>query len=83
MRGAKLCMVFHDIRNDRAHGWKNRLRVAYQYQVVRRAYASAACSVLTVPAKNVPWLPRDAEERYSFPWEAIFLRVNRKIKIAA
>ena len=23
MRGAKLCIVFHDIRNDQAHGWKN------------------------------------------------------------
>src|SRR6185437_13922018 len=28
MRGAKVCIVFHDIRNDPAHGWKNRLRVA-------------------------------------------------------
>lgn len=67
MRGAKLCMVFHDIRNDRAHGWKNRLRVAYQYQVMRRAYIWASRSVLTVPAKNVPWLPRHATKAIFIP----------------
>jgi glycosyltransferase involved in cell wall biosynthesis len=67
MRGAKLCMVFHDIRNDRARGWKNRLRVAYQYQVMRRAYTWAARSVLTVPAKNVPWLPRHADRAIFIP----------------
>lgn len=67
MRGAKPCMVFHDIRNDQAHGWKNRLRVAYQYQVMRRAYTWAARSVLTVPAKNVPWLPRNANRAIFIP----------------
>ena len=67
MRGTKLCTVFHDIRNDRAHGWKNRLRVTYQYQVMRRAYAWAARSVLTVPAKNVPWLPRHANRATFIP----------------
>ena len=67
MRGAKVCMVFHDIRNDQAHGWKNRLRVAYQYQVMRRAYTWATRSVLTVPAKNVPWLPRSADRAIFIP----------------
>lgn len=67
MRGTKLCAVFHDIRNDQAHGWKNRLRVTYQYQVMRRAYAWAARSVLTVPAKNVPWLPRHANRATFIP----------------
>jgi glycosyltransferase involved in cell wall biosynthesis len=67
MRGAKLCMVFHDIRNDHAHGWKNRLRVAYQYQVMRKAYTWAARSILTVPAKNVPWLPRNAHKTIFIP----------------
>jgi glycosyltransferase involved in cell wall biosynthesis len=67
MRGTKLCTVFHDIRNDQAHGWKNRLRVTYQYQVMRRAYNWAARSVLTVPAKNVPWLPRHANRATFIP----------------
>lgn len=67
MRSAKPCMVFHDIRNDQARGWKNRLRVAYQYQVMRRAYTWAARSVLTVPAKNVPWLPRNANRAIFIP----------------
>lgn len=67
MRGAKPCMVFHDIRNDQASGWKNRLRVAFQYQVMRGAYAWAARSVLTVPAKNVPWLPRNADRATFIP----------------
>ncbi|HEV2315078.1 MAG TPA: glycosyltransferase [Candidatus Acidoferrales bacterium] len=67
MRGAKVCMVFHDIRNDQAHGWKNRLRVAYQYQVMRRAYTWATRSVLTVPAKNVPWLRRSADRATFIP----------------
>ncbi len=67
MRGAKVCIVFHDIRNDQAHGWKNRLRVAYQYQVMRRAYTWAARSMLTVPAKNVPWLPRNANRATFIP----------------
>ncbi len=67
MRGAKLCIVFHDIRNDQARGWKNRLRVAYQYQVMRRAYTWAARSVLTVPAKNVPWLPRSSNRAIFIP----------------
>lgn len=67
MRGAKVCMVFHDIRNDQAHGWKNRLRVTYQYQVMRRAYTWAARSVLTVTAKNVPWLPRSADRATFIP----------------
>lgn len=67
MRGAKVCMVFHDIRNDQARGWKNQLRVAYQYQVMRRAYAWAARSVLTVPAANVPWLPRSADRAIFIP----------------
>jgi glycosyltransferase involved in cell wall biosynthesis len=67
MRGAKPCMVFHDIRNDQAHGWKNRLRVAYQYQVMRLAYTWAARSILTVPAKNVPWLPRNANRAIFIP----------------
>src|SRR6185437_11639840 len=67
MRGAKPCMVFHDIRNDQASGWKNRLRVAYQYQVMRSAYTWAARSVLTVPARNVPWLPRNANRATFIP----------------
>ena len=67
MRGAKVCMVFHDIRNDQARGWKNQLRVAYQYQVMRRAYAWAARSVLTVPVANVPWLPRSADRAIFIP----------------
>jgi len=67
MRGATVCMVFHDIRNDQAHGWKNRLRVTYQYQVMRRAYTWTARSVLTVPAKNVPWLPRNANRAIFIP----------------
>ena len=38
-----------------------------QYQVTQRAYTWAARSVLTVPAKNVPWLPRNAERTIFIP----------------
>jgi glycosyltransferase involved in cell wall biosynthesis len=67
LRGARLCVVFHDVRNDLTHGWKQRLRVPCQYWTMRKAFRWAACAVLTVPAKQVPWLPRNSERAVFVP----------------
>ncbi len=67
MRGAKICVVFHDIRYDRARGWKQRVRVAFQYRTMRLALRWATRGVLTVPAEQVPWLPKNSAKSAFIP----------------
>ncbi|HKV29280.1 MAG TPA: glycosyltransferase [Candidatus Acidoferrales bacterium] len=66
LRGTKICVVFHDIRYDRAKGWKQRVRVAFQYRTMRLALRWAARVVLTVPASQVPWLPKNSAAKATF-----------------
>lgn len=72
LHGAKMCVVFHDIRYDQARGWKQRVRVAFQYRTMRLALRWAARCVLTVPAAQVPWLPKN-------PAKAVFIPVGSGI----
>ncbi|MHB8485078.1 MAG: glycosyltransferase family protein [Candidatus Acidiferrales bacterium] len=67
LRGAKVCIVFHDIRYDQARGWKQRTRVAFQYGTMRTAFRWAARCILTVPAAQVPWLPRNSAKAAFIP----------------
>ena len=67
LRGAKICVVFHDIRYDQARGLKQRVRVAFQYRTMRTAFQWAARCVLTVPAAQVPWLPRNSAKAAFIP----------------
>ena len=67
LRGAKVCVVFHDIRYDQARGWKQRARVAFQYRTMRTAFRWAARCVLTVPAAQVPWLPKNSAKATFIP----------------
>lgn len=67
LRGAKVCVVFHDIRYDQARGWKQRVRVAFQYRTMRLALQWAMHCVLTVPATQVPWLPRNSAKAAFIP----------------
>lgn len=80
LEGARLCVVFHDIRNDQAHGWKQRLRVAFQYSVMRRAFQWAARPVLTVPTAQVPWLPKNSEKAVFIPVGTNFPASGRQAK---
>jgi len=66
-REAKICVVFHDIRYDQARGWKQRVRVAFQYRTMRLALRWAARCVLTVPAAQVPWLPKNSGKAVFIP----------------
>jgi len=66
-RGAQVAVVFHDIRYDRTRPWFGRLRVCSQYQIMRVAHALAHCSVVTVPARVVPWLPRSPRKVFFIP----------------
>lgn len=67
LRGAKICVVFHDIRYDQAREWKQRVRVAFQYRTMRLALRWAVRCVLTVPAAQVPWLPKNSAKAVFIP----------------
>lgn len=67
LRGARLCVVFHDVRYGQAHGWKQRVRVAFQYRTMRAAFRWATRCVLTVPASQVPWLPKNTAKGAFIP----------------
>lgn len=67
LRGAKTCVVFHDIRYDQAREWKQRVRVAFQYRTMRLALRWAVRFVLTVPASQVPWLPKNSAKAVFIP----------------
>lgn len=65
LRGAEVCVVFHDVTYDPARGFIRRLRVACQYRTMRIALRWAACSILTVPPAQLAWLP-DYPKRTAF-----------------
>lgn len=67
LRGAKLCVVFHDVTNESRSGLIQRVRVGFQYWAMRTAFLWASRCVLTVPVSQVPWLPRNAEKAVSIP----------------
>jgi glycosyltransferase involved in cell wall biosynthesis len=80
IRGAKLCIVFHDISNDNRHGIKQSTRVAFQYWTMRTAFHWAVRSVMTVPLKQVPWLPGNAEKAVFIPVGANFPAFDHAIE---
>ncbi|HEV2615759.1 MAG TPA: hypothetical protein VGU63_04010, partial [Candidatus Acidoferrales bacterium] len=67
LRGAKICVVFHDIRYDQARGWKQHVRVAFQYRTMRLTLRWAERGVLTVPGGQVPWLPKNSAKAAFIP----------------
>ncbi|MGH9864684.1 MAG: hypothetical protein ACRD4H_04645, partial [Candidatus Acidiferrales bacterium] len=80
LRGAKICVVFHDIRYDQARGWKQRIRVAFQYRTMRSAFRRAARCVLTVPVAQVPWLPGNSQKATFIPVGSNFPNMNREVE---
>lgn len=83
LRGAKLCIVFHDISNDSRSGMKQRVRVGFQYWTMRTALRCAARRVLTVPLKQVPWLPRNTQKTVFIPVGANFPEIDHQNKNTA
>jgi glycosyltransferase involved in cell wall biosynthesis len=74
LRKTKLCVVFHDVSYDDMAGIKQRVRVPFQYWTMRRAFRWATRCVLTVPLKQLAWLPQNAEK-------AIFIPVGANIPV--
>src|SRR5579864_1951596 len=78
LHGTKTCVVFHDIRYDQARGWKQRVRVAFQYRTMRLALRWAVRCVLTVPAAQVPWLPKNSAKAAFVPVGSNFPGTGRQ-----
>ena len=76
MRGARLCVVFHDAGYARGRGVLQRLRVGFQNFTIRRMFRAAEIPVLTVPASQLDWLPRSSHL-------AIFIPVGANFPLAA
>jgi glycosyltransferase involved in cell wall biosynthesis len=79
LRGAKLCVVFHDVTNEFRSGLIQRIRVGFQYWAMRTAFRWASLCVLTVPVNQVPWLPRNAGKAVAIPVGANFSETERPI----
>jgi Glycosyl transferases group 1 len=71
-RRVRLGVVFHDVAYAPAHGWIRRMRVACQNFTIRAAFRCAEFPVLTVPATQLCWLPRDSRRAIFIPVGANF-----------
>lgn len=76
IRGARVCVVFHDAGYARARGALRQLRVAFQNFTIRTMFRGAEIPVLTVPASQLDWLPRRSER-------AVFIPVGANLAPAA
>ncbi|MGC1105694.1 MAG: glycosyltransferase family 4 protein [Candidatus Acidiferrales bacterium] len=71
-RRVRLGVVFHDAGYAPARGWIRRIRVACQIFTIRAAFRRAEFPVLTVPATQISWLPRDSRRAVFIPVGANF-----------
>lgn len=71
-RRVRLGVVFHDVDYQPARGVVRQARVACQNFCIRTAFRCAELPVLTVPASQIPWLPRDSQRATFIPVGANF-----------
>lgn len=71
-RGVRLGVVFHDVDYQRANGIIRQIRVVCQKFCIRTAFRCAEFPILTVPASQIPWLPRNAKRATFIPVGANF-----------
>jgi glycosyltransferase involved in cell wall biosynthesis len=71
-RRARIGVVFHDAGYAPAHGLIRRLRVACQNFTIRTLFRTAEFPLLTVPASQLSWLPRNSGSGVFIPVGANF-----------
>lgn len=72
IRRVRLGAVFHDVSYTLAKGWIQRIRFACQVFTIRAVFHCAEFPVLTVPAAQLSWLPRDSGRAAFIPVGANF-----------
>src|SRR5215469_184920 len=85
-RRVRLGVVFHDVQYEPARGVIRRMRVVCQKLCIRIAFRCAEFPILTVPASQIPWLPRDARRATFIPVGANFppaSNTNERTDLAA
>lgn len=76
MRGARIAVVCHDVRGFPGDRWRERLRRAFQHEIMQIAYGIAHRVILPVPLGEAAWLPRH-------PRKAVFIPVGSNIPVRA
>jgi glycosyltransferase involved in cell wall biosynthesis len=71
-----LGVVFHDVDYQPARGVIRQVRVSCQKFCIRTAFRCAEFPILTVPASQIPWLPRDSQRASFIPVGANFPPVS-------
>lgn len=72
IRRVRLGVVFHDVSYSTARGWIQRLRRACQMFTIHAVFRCAEFPILTVPAAQVFWLPRNSRRAAFIPVGANF-----------
>lgn len=67
IRRARAVVIFHDVNPFDGRRPVDRLRRACQSLVMRTAYRLSDATILTVPLKQLRWLPRDASKARFIP----------------
>lgn len=78
LRHVRLCVVFHDAGYEHTRGFVRRLRFASQNFMIRIAFCGAEFPILTVPASQLNWLPRNSARAVFIPVGANFPVANPK-----
>ena len=71
-RRVRLGAVFHDVTYAPARGWMQRVRRACQIFTIRTVFRCAEFPILTVPASQLSWLPRNSGRAAFIPVGANF-----------
>lgn len=71
-RRARLGVVFHDVEYQPARDVIRQMRVVCQNFCLRTAFHCAEFAILTVPASQISWLPRDSQRATFIPVGANF-----------
>lgn len=71
-RRVRLGVVFHDVDYQSSRGIIRQMRVACQKFCIRTAFRCAEFPILTVPASQIRWLPRDSQRATFIPVSANF-----------
>lgn len=80
IRGARVCVVFHDAGYPRVRGALRQLRVAFQNFTIRTMFRGAEIPALTVPASHLDWLPRDSQRAIFVPVGANFATAPQRTR---
>lgn len=72
-RRVRLGAVFHDVTYAPARGWMQRVRRVCQIFTIREVFRRAEFPILTVPASQLSWLPRNSGRAAFVPVGANFL----------